>query len=176
MFEDARVSMPDVLSAVFNSSEEDCDNFSFDDDSDRPFENPAENDDSSGLGYESEIDSFNDTANTSSTSIATDANNSVLEPGLNQSNEQNVSNVVSQSDSGITLAAQERIKVRLVRLGDFFHLYISQEFLEILVDETNWYAEQCRKSHSEDTASGNMILNWAPVDMNEMKTFMDYYC
>ena len=231
--------MPDVLSAVFNSSEEDCDNFSLGDDSDRSFENPAENEDSSGLDYESEIDSFNDTANTSSTSIASDANNSLLEPGLNQSNEQNVSNVVSQSDAGsdcqseagiscefpdelqtnhqsntnksasrsgnsrkrgrtaiqrpkpwewsevsasndftpknITLAAQERIKGRLgdnPSVLDFFHLYISQEFLEILVEETNRYAEQYRKSHSEDIASGNMTLNWAPVDMNEMKTFI----
>ena len=72
----------------------------------------------------------------------------------------------------ITLTAQERIKVRLgdnPSVLDFFHLYISQEFLGILVEETNQYAEQYRKSHSEDIASGNMTLNWAPVDMNEIE-------
>ena len=109
----ARVSMPDVLSAIFNSSEQDCDNFSLGDDSDRSFENPAENKDSSGLDYESEIDSFNDTANTSSTSIASDANNSLLEPGLNQSNEQNVSNVVSQSDAGSDCQSEAAISCEI---------------------------------------------------------------
>ena len=51
------------------------------------------------------------------------------------------------------LAAQKRVKARMgdnPGVFDFFQLYVSQTFFEILVEETNRYAEQYRESHRND--------------------------
>ena len=75
----------------------------------------------------------------------------------------------------IPLSAQERVKVRMGEapsVTDFFHLYVSNGIIDILVEETNRFAAQYRELHRDDIERGVLTFDWYPVDVNEMKTFI----
>ena len=63
-----------------------------------------------------------------------------------------------------------RIKENLYTL-DFVNLYLTEQLYQLIVDETNRYANQFLRDNPEKV--GNYYVgSWVPVDMPEMKKFL----
>lgn len=54
---------------------------------------------------------------------------------------------------------------------DFFHLFLSDDLLQHIVDQSNLYAEQCLQTVDPDLASCR-IGAWKSITLKELKTFL----
>ena len=54
---------------------------------------------------------------------------------------------------------------------DFLNLYLTDELFQLMVDETNRYADQYFDDHPE-SADSTSLQEWEPVSLREMKTFI----
>ena len=52
----------------------------------------------------------------------------------------------------------------------FLKLFISDSFMEILVEQTNLYAE--RRMQAADLRRNSLMKQWRPVTLAEMKVFL----
>jgi hypothetical protein len=55
---------------------------------------------------------------------------------------------------------------------DFLNLYLTDEILEVIVRETNLYAEQFQNDNSETIKQFSNVKNWEGTNINEIKTYL----
>lgn len=96
-------------------------------------------------------------------------------PGNDRDNDADLEEGWSRTDSAPLIAPftrEEKLNVEMENDEplSFLKLFVSDEFMEILVQQTNIYAE--RRSQSENVSRNSRLKQWRPVNLAEMKVFL----
>lgn len=96
-------------------------------------------------------------------------------PGNDRDNDADLEEGWSHTDSAPLIApftGEEKLNVEMENDEplSFLKLFVSDEFMEILVQQTNIYAG--RRSQSENVSRNSRLKQWRPVNLAEMKVFL----
>lgn len=96
-------------------------------------------------------------------------------PGNDRDNDADLEEGWSRTDSAPLIApftGEEKLNVEMENDEplSFLKLFVSDEFMEILVQQTNIYAG--RRSQSENVSRNSRLKQWRPVNLAEMKVFL----
>ena len=75
----------------------------------------------------------------------------------------------------VAMTAQERILVRMPQNPtpyDFFKLYINDEMLNIITEETNRAAKQFYEANRDQIEDGEVPFTWNCLEMEDLNTFL----